>query len=374
MDRYVQTCGQGVLASYSDLVFGYCGWPSAAIAGNGDILVSYSGNRLMHVCPFGKAILVRSRDEGKTWSSRMIAIDTPLDNRDSGVVTLPGGGVAVTTFTNTRKQQAFWAGGENSSRDPLKKLVMAYLPTISDELEEKYYGGLMAISGDDGFSFGEPFKTPVCTPHGPSLMRNGSLIYAGHLLQKRTEADGDVNQTHPNTDGIIQVYKLDKCSGYREAEFLGEIPGLEPKTGTMRYCEPHTVELPNGRLVVHIRVHGDIFTTEQSISDDGGRTFSPPKPTGATGAPPHLMLHSSGTLVSVYGRRKPPYGIHAMFSRDNAETWDTDWFIWNQGVDGDLGYPASVELPNGDIFTVYYAKIRGQQQTSILWTRWRIPA
>jgi len=32
-----------------------------------------------------------------------------------------------------------------------------------------------------------------------------------------------------------------------------------------------------------------------------------------------------------------------------------------------------VELSNGDILTVYYAKIFGQKQTSILWTRWSIP-
>jgi hypothetical protein len=62
-----------------------------------------------------------------------------------------------------------------------------------------------------------------------------------------------------------------------------------------------------------------------------------------------------------------------MLSRDKAETWDMDYFLWNRGLDGDLGYPASVELPNGDIFTVYYAKQLWQKTTSILWTRWRLP-
>lgn len=63
------------------------------------------------------------------------------------------------------------------------------------------------------------------------------------------------------------------------------------------FTEPHLVELPSGRLVLHIRVQGvhseeQIFTICQSTSDDGGKTWTVPQPTGAQGAPPHLLLHS----------------------------------------------------------------------------------
>ncbi len=43
-----------------------------------------------------------------------------------------------------------------------------------------------------------------------------------------------------------------------------------------------------------------------------------------------------------------------MFSADNGETWDTDHVLFDQGVDDDLGYPASVELCDGTILTVFY--------------------
>lgn len=74
------------------------------------------------------------------------------------------------------------------------------------------------------------------------------------------------------------------------------------------------------------------------------------------GSPAHLMLHSNGTLVSVYGHRDVPYGIKAMFSKDGGETWDIDSIILGDEVSSDLGYPASVELKNGDILTVFYSK------------------
>jgi len=61
-----------------------------------------------------------------------------------------------------------------------------------------------------------------------------------------------------------------------------------------------------------------------------------------------------------------------MISYDGCGAWDIDQEIWGKGINGDLGYPCSVELPNGDIFTIYYAALPEDRQTSILWTRWRL--
>ena len=45
-----------------------------------------------------------------------------------------------------------------------------------------------------------------------------------------------------------------------------------------------------------------------------------------------------------------------MFSKDGGETWDIDSIILGDEVSSALGYPASVELKNGDILTVFYSK------------------
>ena len=39
------------------------------------------------------------------------------------------------------------------------------------------------------------------------------------------------------------------------------------------------------------------------------------------GAPPHLLLHSSGALICSVGRRKEPFGQRAYVSYDGGETW-----------------------------------------------------
>jgi hypothetical protein len=70
---------------------------------------------------------------------------------------------------------------------------------------------------------------------------------------------------------------------------------------------------------------------------------------------------------------KPGYGQRVMFSRDDGDPWDPDWVIRDDGPDGDLGYPASVELADGSLFTVYYQKCAASEKCSLLRSRWTLP-
>lgn len=374
MSKHVRIIDNGIVFSRPDNVFGYSAFPSVTRDADGHLLVACTGNRIMHVCPFGKVLILKSKDEGKTWSSPVIAVDTPLDDRDAGILNLGKGRLLVSTFNNTRELQRAWASGDADgldtkyfrSTESLRLLSLAYLPALSDAQEEKFVGSLVSISDNNGFSWREPFKVPVTAPHGPSLLHNGSLIYAGTPYYSTPEIPG-----YP-----ISVYRSDN---YMDFYKLADIP-VCPDKPDLLYSEPHIIELPNGRLVLHIRMdelgkkyEDRLFTICQSVSDDEGKTWSTPKPTGATGAPPHLLFHTSGTLISAYSRRVPGYGIQGMLSRDNGEHWDTDYYIWDKGENLDLGYPSSVELDNGDVFTVFYAMIPGEKSCSILWTRWRLP-
>ena len=82
----------------------------------------------------------------------------------------------------------------------------------------------------------------------------------------------------------------------------------------------------------------------QSESLDGGKSWTQPKPLGVDGSPPHLLCHSSGVLISAYGRRTPPFGQRVMFSTDSGKTWDVDYVLRDDGPSSDLGYPCSCLL------------------------------
>ena len=78
----------------------YHGWPTVVRARSGDLLLVYSGGRESHVCPFGRVDLMRSHDEGKTWSWPETLLDTAIDDRDAGICETASGAWLVTTFTS----------------------------------------------------------------------------------------------------------------------------------------------------------------------------------------------------------------------------------------------------------------------------------
>lgn len=57
-----------------------------------------------------------------------------------------------------------------------------------------------------------------------------------------------------------------------------------------------------------------------------------------------------------------PGGIRAAFSSDNGETWDpkTEFQIRNDFPNWDIGYPESMQNPDGSILSVYYYNLFGK--------------
>ena len=164
----------------------------------------------------------------------------------------------------------------------------------------------------------------------------------------------------------------------RTWEVLGDVP-LPEGVGYIKCHEPHVIELANGDLLGAIRVETP-FDVYLSRSTDGGKTWSTMEDVGCKGSPPHLLRHSSGAIICVVGYRDyapktnhPGYGQRCMISYDEGKTWDTNLIIRDDGPGNDLGYPASVELDDGSILTIYYQYLPGQPVASILWSRWKLP-
>ena len=248
-------------------------------------------------------------------------IDTPLDDRDAGICAFGENGVIFTSFNNSAEMQREY------NKD--NEYVQRYLDTITAEDEKEYLGSNFRISRDCGITFGKLYHSPVTSPHGPVQLNNGNVLWAG------TRFD--------DIFGGIEVHRIDTENGV--TDLVGRIT-LPDKNVVLN--EPHMIELPDGRLICHIRGENSelfnngeetLFTVFQSVSDDGGKSWSDPvmllDKTG--GAPPHLILLSSGELVSVYGRRKKPYGIMAMVSLDYGKSWQTDIPLCDNLATDDLG-------------------------------------
>ena len=340
----------------------YFAWPTVARLQDGRLAMVASGFRRRHICPFGKVVLCLSDDEGQTWSRPAVVMDTPLDDRDAGILPFGERSVIITSFNNTKESQRYW---NTVQHDPFVKdwddpYVGGYLDVLDGGgAEAQYLGSTFIISHDGAKTFGDIQRIPVTCPHGPVLMNDGSILYVGRYF------DG----SHPDRrDHWLAAYRLFSDGTYEKLGEIPDIPGRESH-------EPHAVVLDNGKILVHIRVQGNgAFTTYQSESVDGGRTFTPPRQIldDLGGAPAHLLKMRDGTLISTYGYREAPYGIKAMVSRDGGETWDAGHDLYVNGIHADLGYPASVELENGNILTVFYARQEQTGPASIMQTIWHL--
>ncbi|MBR1586825.1 MAG: exo-alpha-sialidase, partial [Kiritimatiellae bacterium] len=341
----------------------YIGWPSVCRLANGDVMAVFSGDRDSHICPWGKVQMVRSTDDGETWSAPATIANGPIDDRDAGVVQLPDGEILVTYFTSI----AYRAPGILTKHPEYKR----HDEKISDEVRNASLGNWAVRSRDNGKTWSKPEKLALKgqTPHGPILLKDGSLFQIGRSFTNARIGTSEKGRT------LISAER--STDGGRTWQMLcPEIPDMNGENAKPHmFHEPHAVELADGTLVGQIRYHGPDNCMRQTVSRDGGKTWTPMAKTPMLGLPPHLIRLADGKLVTVYGRRfsDPGFGEFAMISDDGGATWDSaNEISLAPSHSGDLGYPASCLLANGDILTVYYQQPALGQKPCLMATRWRV--
>jgi hypothetical protein len=88
------------------------------------------------------------------------------------------------------------------------------------------------------------------------------------------------------------------------------------------------------------------------------------------GNPPALVRLRDGRVCLTYGVRKPPYRMEARLSSDGGNSWSGPFVLRTNGASRDLGYPRSVERPDGKVVTVYYFHDRARVERTIEATIW----
>lgn len=341
----------------------YHGWPTVARRRNGQLLAVCSGGRERHVCPFGRVELMVSSDNGQTWSWPQVLLDSPIDDRDAGVLETARGTVLVTSFTSLAYEPTLEKALKQKPGEPgawpVEQLSawQAAHQRLTAEQRRAEQGQWMIRSTDGGVSWSARYPTIVNSPHGPIQLADGRLLYAGKELWTKAQR---VGVCESRDDG--QTW-----------HWLAEIParsGDDPK----QYHELHAAESGDGRILVHIRNHNKANEgeTHQAESADGGKSWSTPHPIGVWGLPSFLLRLSSGKLLMTYGHRRPPFGNQARLSDDHGRTWSEPLIISGDGAGGDLGYPSTVELADGSLLTVWYESLEASPRAVLRQAHWRL--
>ena len=151
---------------------------------------------------------------------------------------------------------------------------------------------------------------------------------------------------------------------------------------------PASVRLSDTRILVAVRCRGrggqnraakdwqDLHNwIDLYASDDNGQTWDyinqPVDNTGRGGNPPTLTRLLDGRLCLTYGYRDAPYRICAKLSSDGGNTWGAEIVLRDNGGEHDIGYPRTVQRPDGVVVTVYYFHEEPDGERFIEATLWK---
>lgn len=155
--------------------------------------------------------------------------------------------------------------------------------------------------------------------------------------------------------------------------------GAQPGDGEYSIM-PSTLRLKDGALyswIRHRRVEDGrkIWFIDAYRSADDGKTWEhrPETFTNNAGNPPHMLRLADGRLAVTYGHRTAPYGIRARISADEGETWGGEFIIRGDGGGWDIGYPRTVQRPDGKCVTVYYFHDGTRPERHIAYSIWTPP-
>ena len=364
--------------------------PTIARKSDGELIVVFSGDRQEHVCPFGKSQLVRSRDGGETWSAPETINNTPIDDRDTGIIVLRSGTIVMAWLAVANWDRAVLSRAGDPP-DVLDAWVRHRDKTPAEAFA-KWRGYWTRRSTDGGRTWEPAVDSKAFAPHGPIELQDGRLLYASYTWPSAMiglRSPGDALSVDVGDTETVAVESTDEG---RSWQMIGKIPVPTMGEDRVNYSEPHVVEASDGRLVCLSRYQppdwqrqpeevggsqaGEDWYMRQSESTDGGRTWSEAQKTPIWGYPPHLLRLHQGDILVTYGHRRPPYGQRACLSRDGGRTWDIDNEIVLRDdappPGRDLGYPATVELGPNEFITVYYQPEAAGEKPCIQTTRWSL--
>ena len=346
----------------------YAGWSTVARRANGELWVTWSGGRDGHVCPMGQVRAMTSRDDGATWTYPRVLLDSPTDDRDSGVLETAKGTLLVTTFTSLAYEDPLAksvmympVAGKSSAMRPMPPEVVARWQATQKRLtadeRQAELGEWVLRSTDGGLNFSARIATIVNSPHGPLQLKDGRILYIGKELWTKNQRIGAVES---KDDGLSW-------------NWLSEIPGRPGDDVERDYHELHAVESDDGRIVAQIRHQGKVDKnwTLQTESTDGGKTWTIPRAI-TFGIPSQLLKLRDGRLLMTYGHRRLPFGNQARLSTDHGRTWSEPMIVSGDGTVSDLGYPSTVELADGTLLTVWYENMKGLDRAVLRQAKWQL--
>ncbi len=299
-------------------------------------------------------LLARSLDRGHSWSIE--------DPSKQGVLVGTKGMRHGTVPPGAVEKEPTECPGGIDFRHPDFAMTLR-MANVDGGVSRFYY------STDRAHTWKGPFKLPLCGQTGIAartdyLVNGKDACMVFVTASKRNGKEG-------------RVVCLETTDGAKTWRFVSAI-GPEPHGYAIM---PATVRLSPTDILTTIRRREqdpeqaiDDAWIDAFLSNDNGKSWSyrnRPAPDLGEGNPPALIKLRDGRLCLTYGVRKSvPFRMEARLSRDGGKTWSEPFVLRNDGASRDLGYPRTVERPDGRVVTVYYFHDHSRVERTIQATIW----
>jgi len=325
------------------------------VQSEGAILITLAARtRASHDDPGGGITTMRSTDGGRTWQ---------VFRRDEGAISVEEVNAMQALKTADGTLVTIHAGYDQY---PASK--RAELEKAGWEISDAREGVVTALSGhagrvshDGGKSWQEqplPMPNPpgVMSFHGGILTDQDVILYPVY----GSPTSGDTGHSY--------VYRsADAGKTWTFHEIIGDSRGERPMN------ETSIIDLGGGHILAFVRTGDKVDHMYRAESFNGGITWGRLADSGITGHPADLLKLRNGHILLTYGYRHKPFGIRARISKDIGKTWGEELVLRDDGMGPDLGYPMSIQLEDGVIFTSYYFREASGGPTHIAGTRWTEP-
>jgi BNR repeat-like domain len=276
-------------------------------------------------------LLARSLDGGQTWSIE--------DPSEKGAL-IPSG-QALHGIVPPGQQERPWQDCPGGIDFLHPDFAMTIRMTNNHTGPSRFYYSL-----DRGRNWTGPFRLPDVGTPGISARTDYLVTGREEMLMFVTAGKSDKREGRPLC--------MRTSDGGKSFQFVAWI-GPEPQGYSIM---PSTVALSKTELLTAVRCReGNKSWIDCYRSTDSGRSWTLSSAQVANtgeGNPPSLIRLTDGRVCLTYGYRTAPFGIRARLSADGGLTWQDEIHLRDDGGGRDVGYPRTIQRPDGRLVTVYY--------------------
>ncbi len=328
----------------------YAAFPSVVTRPDGELVLAFrqsperafvKDGRGSHADPNSNLVLVRSKDNAKTWTKKpeLIYAHPWGGSQDPCMVQLRDGSIICTSY-------AWYIQLTKNFVDP---------PDTIRTGSFLFLGGYLMRSADGGHSWDGPIIPPpvpgiktkdVFSEPLPAYNRgamcegkNGLIYWAVAAKGSTAPFNTEVHLMVSQDKGLTWKYR---CPIAQDSKVI--------------FNETSLHETPSGQLVAFLRTAFFNDHTVIARSTDGGKSFKPWEDSGFKGHPHYSLKLPNEQVLLIYGYRHKPYGIRARVLDPECRDIESskEIVLRDDGGSSDLGYPWATIMADGRILVVYY--------------------